>query len=389
MPRTLLIQMSFIPVIGIRDLEMRGWMAGGVVTRTMALALSASGADVRFITSSEARIPEGVEGVVIPETRYWPAEWTLRKLLNCGPRDMLVKTALGSGIEVLLPAVGSERVNGLPSIGWIPDFQHRYLSQLFPEDERRRLDARHGRLAEKCRLMWCSSESVAEDFRKFFPSHACKARVASFPSLFAYEPPGKSTTARLLPYRLPPKFLLVINQFWAHKNHKIVAEALGLLREAGLRVPVVMAGLPADYRDKQNAALSETLQALAKNGSWADCLVLGKVGHDELLQLLRSATTLVQPSRFEGWNTTVEDAKALGCPVILSDLEVHREQCPDALGFFDYNDAQALADIIADHWTGMPARPDPNLERKSLEAAHRRGLEFGSCIARICAEAAI
>ncbi len=236
--------------------------------------------------------------------------------------------------------------------------------------------------------MWCSSESVAKDFSRFLPHHAHKVRAASFPSVFAYEPPGELKASRSLPYHIPERFLLIVNQFWAHKNHKIVAEALGLLRVAGLKVPTVMAGLPADYRDKQNTALSETLQTLAGNGSWPDCLVLGKIESSKLLQLLRSATALVQPSRFEGWNTTVEDAKALGCPVILSDLAVHREQCPDALGFFGCDDARALADIIAANWTRIPSRPDHDLERKCLEAARRQGLEFGRRMAAICDEAA-
>jgi glycosyltransferase involved in cell wall biosynthesis len=289
--------------------------------------------------------------------------------------------------EVALPLVDLNLPRS-PAIGWIPDFQHRYLPELFAEDERRRLEIRHEKLAEKCRLMWCSSESVAQDFRKFFPRLAHKARVASFPSLFAYEPPGETEAGRSLPYRLGKRFLLVINQFWAHKNHKLVADALGVLRQAGLEIPTVIAGLPADYRDKQNTALSETLQTLANNGSWPHCLVLGKVGRDELLLLLRSATALVQPSRFEGWNTTVEDAKALGCPVILSDLEVHREQCPDALGFFGCDDPRALAAIIANNWKLLPARPDRKRELECLEQARLRGLEFGSRLAAICAEAA-
>ena len=148
-----------------------------------------------------------------------------------------------------------------------------------------------------------------------------------------------------------------------------------------------MAGLPADYRDKQNTALSKTLQILVSNGSWRNCFVLGKIANSDLLQLLRSAAALVQPSRFEGWNTTVEDAKALGCPVILSDLAVHREQCPDALGFFGCDDPRALADIIADNWSRLPTRPDAGRERECLNEARMRGLVFGSRMAAICAEA--
>ncbi len=372
----------------VLDVGSNGWAAGSVVSRTLAFALASKGEHPFFVGQGASSLsPPGCMPIEVGRPRSFPGENTLRTVLKLSAPSGLLRSLNELKPKAALPIVEPPTPN-CPTIGWMPDFQHRYLPELFSKDEHRRLNRRHQALSEKCRRIWCSSESVAEDFRKFFPSHAHKARVASFPSLFAYELPRGSESAPLLPYRLPEKFLLVVNQFWAHKNHKIVAEALGLLRVAGLKVPTVMAGLPADYRDKQNTALSETLQTLAGNGSWPDCLVLGKIESSKLLQLLKSATALVQPSRFEGWNTTVEDAKALGCPVILSDLAVHREQCPDALGFFGCDDARALADIIAKNWNRMPIRPDHDLERKSLEAAHRRGLEFGARIAAICHEAA-
>jgi glycosyltransferase involved in cell wall biosynthesis len=54
----------------------------------------------------------------------------------------------------------------------------------------------------------------------------------------------------------------------------------------------------------------------------------------------------VNPSRFEGWSTTVEEAKAVGTPMLLSDIPVHREQAPHA-DFFGTDDAAAMADAIA------------------------------------------
>ncbi len=38
------------------------------------------------------------------------------------------------------------------------------------------------------------------------------------------------------------------------------------------------------------------------------------------------STALINPSQFEGWSTTVEEAKSLGVKMLLSDLEVHKEQ---------------------------------------------------------------
>ena len=370
------------------DVDSNGWAAGAVVSRTLAFALVSNGEHPFFVGQGASSLsPPGCIPIEVGSPRSFPGENTLRTVLKLPARSGVLRSLKEVKPKAALPIVELP-VPNCPTIGWIPDFQHRYLPELFSEDEHRRLNRRHQGLSEKCRLMWCSSDSVARDFKKFFPAHAGKARVASFPSLFAYEPPEESTSARNFLYRVPEKFLLVINQFWAHKNHKIVAEALGLLRKAGLEVPTVMAGLPSDYRDKQNTALSETLQTLARNGSWPHSLVLGKVRRDELLQLLRSATVLVQPSRFEGWNTTVEDAKALGCPIILSDLEVHREQCPGALGFFGCDDPRALADILADNWSRLTTRPDAGRERESLNEARIRGLEFGDRLAAICAEAA-
>lgn len=60
---------------------------------------------------------------------------------------------------------------------------------------------------------------------------------------------------------------------------------------------------------------------------------------------MMTTNALLNPSRFEGWSTTVEEAKAAGTPMILSDIPVHREQAPNAR-FVGQDDAPALADAI-------------------------------------------
>ena len=366
---------------------MQGWMAGGVVTRTIAGSLKSVGIDVVYAANSLARVPEGIRGVSVPAPHYFPLEWSLRRWLGKLPKEMIAAELDKAGATVIFPVVESIRNTLLPTIGWIPDFQHQHLPDLFSLDQRRGLNRRFRRLAERSRLVWMSSENAAADFRRTFPGQSGKVRVASFPSLLAYETPGGNCREVLVPYRLPEKFLLVVNQFWRHKNHRVVAEALGILKNGGLRISAVMAGLPADHRDRENSALSETLQALAKGKVWADCLVLGKIPRAEIEALLQRASVLVQPSRFEGWNTSVEDAKALGCPVILSDIAVHREQCPGALGFFDCDSPQRLAEILSRCWEALPARPDRDREQAALRAAYERGLEFGQQVAAFCREA--
>jgi glycosyltransferase involved in cell wall biosynthesis len=62
--------------------------------------------------------------------------------------------------------------------------------------------------------------------------------------------------------------------------------------------------------------------------------LLGLIPHEYIPALIRSCAALINPSTFEGWSTTVEEAKSMGTPMILSSLRVHREQSEDAL-FFD------------------------------------------------------
>lgn len=62
--------------------------------------------------------------------------------------------------------------------------------------------------------------------------------------------------------------------------------------------------------------------------------------------LLRASTALINPSRFEGWSTTVEEAKSFGVPMILSDIDVHREQSSGAARYFGIDDPVLLADHL-------------------------------------------
>ena len=54
---------------------------------------------------------------------------------------------------------------------------------------------------------------------------------------------------------------------------------------------------------------------------------------------------LINPSFFEGWSTTVEEAKSLGTKMILSNIKLHLEQAKNAL-FFDPKKVESFQDVI-------------------------------------------
>ena len=86
---------------------------------------------------------------------------------------------------------------------------------------------------------------------------------------------------------------------------------------------------------------------------------------------------VLQPSLFEGWSTSVEEAKSLGKPVLLSDIEVHREQVLSPESFFQPHDVTGLANLIEGQWSTLPAGHEPVSESLALQACRSRVLTFG------------
>ena len=66
----------------------------------------------------------------------------------------------------------------------------------------------------------------------------------------------------------------------------------------------------------------------------------------EVKTLQAYSCAVIQPSLFEGWNTSVEESKQIGKRILLSDIPVHREQNPENGVFFDPHNAEELAHLM-------------------------------------------
>src|SRR5205823_4633598 len=140
---------------------------------------------------------------------------------------------------------------------------------------------------------------------------------------------------------------------WRHKNHEVVIEAIRQLHSRGIQIHLVLTGLPIDYRDRNNETTTRILQAIACSGLNRYVTVLGMVDDFDFGNLLRAAAVVIQPSMFEGWSTAIQDCKALGRPLICSDIPVHREQAREALGFFRRDSPDELAELLAENWAKL------------------------------------
>nr|WP_284699570.1 glycosyltransferase [Sphingomonas lycopersici] len=195
-----------------------------------------------------------------------------------------------------------------------------------------------------------SSHDSERDCLSWYPSARGRTHVARFAVPLDDWPDADTAWSRLRAADIPEDFVFLPNQLWQHKNHLLAIDAAALLTQRGLRRPILATGHGEDprrpgYRD----VLAERIVEVGAQDSFR---LIGNVDHGLVRALMVGTNALLNPSRFEGWSTTVEEAKAVGTPLILSDLSVHREQAPGAT-FFGIDDAGALASAIA----AAPPRP--------------------------------
>jgi glycosyltransferase involved in cell wall biosynthesis len=259
-------------------------------------------------------------------------------------KNIIDKRLSGKEVSAIFPAVDDEVFNLVPhKIYWMPDFQHCHYPQFFEDWElvqRNQFLSKLG--AGKSRLI-LSSAAAADDWERTPFEKKCPVTVIPFA---VTHPPINEYNKELLlqQFGLPSKYFIVCNQFWQHKNHKVVLEAIQILHQSGVYCNVVFTGKPDDYR--QPNYYNTLLAYINEKGIASQLHFLGLIDRKAQLCLMQHAIAVIQPSLFEGWSTVVEDAKHLGTPVIASNIAVHKEQLGDEGTFFYATNANALAEHL-------------------------------------------
>ena len=136
------------------------------------------------------------------------------------------------------------------------------------------------------------------------------------------------------------------NQFWKHKNHIVILEAISRLKNSEIDFQVVFTGSENDYRNKDYFQMLKNYVSENNLENWVK--FLGFISREDQLCLMDNSLAIIQPSLFEGWSTVVEDAKSLSQFIILSDIEVHKEQIKDNSIFFNPKSSVDLSTIMRD-----------------------------------------
>jgi len=254
---------------------------------------------------------------------------------------------------------------GVPWAGWIPDWQCKYLPEMFSPLERARRELHYGLLACEAPVLVLSSQMALQDTQRLVPDMV-EAHVLHFPALLSdADMEAISHTENLrVTLGLPERYVIVCNQFWRHKNHRVVLEAL-----ARVHSPDIICVMTGEMHDERWPDYGRELQALIDQPEIASrTRLLGSISRAEQLALMAGAVAVVQPSLFEGWSTVVEEARLLGVPSLLSRFPVHTEQSPPGSRFFDPQNPDELAALLDDIWH-TPVEPARLDQAKAAQAA--------------------
>ncbi len=135
---------------------------------------------------------------------------------------------------------------GLPFVMAIHDLQHRIHPE-FPEvsadGEYEAREYLYTNAAETAHALLVDSEAGRDDVLEFYGHLVSPERVRVLPFVpppYLVRPLGAETASVLAALGLDGRYLLFPAQFWPHKNHRRIIEAVSVLASQGLDVNVVL-----------------------------------------------------------------------------------------------------------------------------------------------------
>jgi glycosyltransferase involved in cell wall biosynthesis len=185
-------------------------------------------------------------------------------------------------------------------------------------------------------------------------------RVRVIPNGIPFDPCTRPLDARA---EGEPTVAVVLANVYSHKNHRAVLEALAIARRAGANLRVRFIGDGMDmarvYQRCRELGLTDVTD-------WYGAIFRP----DQVQPLLGSSHVFVSASRFEGMPLSILEGMAHGLPMVLSDIDPHRELAGDGALYFDPNQPEALAK----HLVSLHA--DRPLYRRLAEQSRARVREF-------------
>jgi len=372
-------------IVGLVPQGGADWIAGIVYLENIVRAVLTGGSllDLHFVAGPqqqsgfESQLTIDVPMHVYTHEAHHAWSQVAWNSVKCRRRPVSLETlARRLNLDVLFPLqTPPRRPLSVPWIGWIPDFQHKRRPEFFSVAHRAERDCRFRRIVDEAPHVVVSSHDARSDLMRWFPVTETRVSVLQFRSVL--DPRWFDLDPQVVAgqFDLPPKYLTYPSQLWAHKNHQTVLEALSLLRARGRSdVVLVCTGREYDYRHPEYA--DDLKREIVRRRLQPQVRLLGLLDRSVQIQVIRSSAAVIQASFFEGWSALIEDARALGKPVFVSDIPVHREQNLESAMYFAPDNAEELADRIEDEWPSLEPGLNAEREQRAREGHERLTRDF-------------
>ncbi len=325
----------------------RNWMGGIYYVKNLLFQLSIS-CEARkkyryFILANNSVISEFLELI---------DSMNIIVIERDGALEQLLSVCTEYNIDVVLPIYGEAYTWIIKELClyWIPDFQEIYFPENFSAKDIEDRKVLRQYIAQEHAGLILSSEDVYSDYKKLYPQNVNNTFVVHFVSaigdMVRQITPGFEKNV-MEKYEIRDDYIFIANQFWKHKNYIVVLKAMNeIINQKGIKLHLVCTGF---MNGREDDYIDGLYQYVEEHGLKYYIHFCGLVDRKEQLCLMKNAKLLIQPSKFEGWGCSVEDAKVMGKEMVLSDIAVHKEQQYPKAILFPPNDSKALAMIIIEN----------------------------------------
>lgn len=250
--------------------------------------------------------------------RFW-VQTMFPVWLGMGKLDLLLSPGNYSGLIKVSPTLLVIHDLLYKRKTWLPSRLMRWQRELYMPHSIR-----------KANMIVAISQYTKHDIEYYYPKAKGKIRVIY----------NSMRLDKFVPSKVDlgfDNYFLVISSNAYHKNLETVLRAYIRYREKGGDKRIVFVG---NLKGNTLAGIIfNNLQEQEKQGF----IVKSHISDAELGNLYRNASCFISASRFEGLGMPVVEAMSFGLPVLLSDIEIHREVSFNKGDYFPVDDYETLA----------------------------------------------
>jgi len=255
------------------------------------------------------------------------------------------------------------------AIGVILDLQHMRMPWFFSASELNARRREYPYAVGRSNHLIAISHYERENLKDFYDrDDVTVVHLSGFMAEAAGDLEAKGHKPGVLPTKTPERYLVYPAVPWPHKNHETLVQAIGVLNQRGVTIPLVLTNASGSSEGSKRLVQLVELLDVGKIVDRKNFLP-----EAELHALFRNATGMVFPSLYEGFGIPLVDAMKMDVPVLAAQNTASAEIGQDACAYFsNVENVLAVADDLEHFWKDDALRGE--LKRKGK----LRGQDFSS-----------